>query len=140
MSRVLISSKQKKNKPQNTESPSYSVSADIEDLLNWHGKPIPKDKVDSILKDLEAEIKVPINNLCPPLPQEDAAPVDLSPIFLSKPPAYKKGDKVTNISIAMSWCSCGDGADLVLLLMCPSMCFSCLLSDGNETGIWLGPG
>lgn len=70
------------------------MSKDIEDLDNWHGKPIPKDKVGDILKDLEAEIQVPNKTLCPELPKEDTAAADLSPITLPSPPAYKKGDKV----------------------------------------------
>lgn len=67
---------------------------DIEDLDNWHGKPIPKDRVDDILKDLQSLIQVPNKTLCPELPKDDASPADLSPIRLPSPPAYKKGDKV----------------------------------------------
>lgn len=70
------------------------MSTEIEDLENWHGKPIPKDRVDELLKDLEAEIQVPNKTLCPELPKEDTAPADLGPITLPSPPAYKKGDKV----------------------------------------------
>lgn len=69
------------------------MSKDIEDHDNWHGKPIPKDRVDDILDNLKAEIQVPNKTLCPELPKEDTAPADLSPIVLPKP-AYKKGDKV----------------------------------------------
>lgn len=72
-----------------------SFSVDIEDLDNWHGKPIPKDMVDDLLKDLEAQIQVPNKTLSPELPIDDAAPADLSPISLLAPPAYKKGDKVS---------------------------------------------
>lgn len=70
------------------------MSKDIEDLDNWHGKPIPKDRVDELLKDLEAEIQVPNKTLCPELPKEDTAAADLRPISLPSPPAYNKGDKV----------------------------------------------
>lgn len=66
----------------------------IEDLENWHGKPIPKDRVDEILNDLQSQIQVPNKTLCPDLPNEDTAPADLSPISLASPPEYKKGDKV----------------------------------------------
>ncbi|KAM8755711.1 transketolase-like protein 2 [Acanthopagrus schlegelii] len=67
---------------------------DIEDNLNWHGKPIPKDRTEALLKELESLIQVPNKTLCPELPKDDAAPADLSPILLPSPPAYKKGDKV----------------------------------------------
>lgn len=70
------------------------MSKDIEDLDNWHGKPIPKDRVEEILKVLKAEIQVPNKTLCPELPKEDTAPADLSLITLPSPPAYKIGDKV----------------------------------------------
>lgn len=74
--------------------PSHSLSVDMEDIVYWHGKPIPKDKVDDILNDLQAQIQVPNKTLCPELPKDDTAPADLSPISLPSPPAYKKGDKV----------------------------------------------
>lgn len=67
---------------------------DIEDLDNWHGKPIPKDRVDNLLKDLQSLIQVPNKTLSPELPKDDTAAADLSPIKLPSPPAYKKGDKV----------------------------------------------
>lgn len=70
------------------------MSKDIEDEDNWHGKPIPKDRVDEILRDLESQIQVPNRTLCPELPEEDTAPIDPSPIVLASPPAYNKGDKV----------------------------------------------
>lgn len=69
-------------------------SLDIEDFDNWHGKPIPKDRVDDLLNDLQALIQVPNRTLSPELPNEDAAPVDDTPIHLLAPPAYNKGDKV----------------------------------------------
>ena len=72
----------------------HSLAVDIEDLENWHGKPIPKDKVDGLLKELKAQIQVPNKTLCPELPKEDTEPADLSPITMLAPPAYKKGEKV----------------------------------------------
>ncbi|KAG5282485.1 hypothetical protein AALO_G00056540 [Alosa alosa] len=67
---------------------------DIEDLDNWHGKPIPKDRVDTLLKDLQSQIQSPNKVLTPEMPQEDAKPVDYSAIRLPSPPAYKLGDKI----------------------------------------------
>ncbi|KAM9343763.1 transketolase-like protein 2 [Pholidichthys leucotaenia] len=65
----------------------------IEDEENWHGKPIPKDMKDAILKELESNIQNPGKTIDPELPNEDAEPADLSNISLS-PPEYKLGDKV----------------------------------------------
>uniref|UniRef100_A0A8C7DK44 Transketolase n=1 Tax=Oncorhynchus kisutch TaxID=8019 RepID=A0A8C7DK44_ONCKI len=66
----------------------------IEDMENWHGKPMPKDRAEEAIKDLAAQIQNPNNTVCPELPKEDTAPADLSPISLPSPPNYKIGDKV----------------------------------------------
>ena len=62
---------------------------------NWHGKPIPKERVDQLLADLKGQIQAPDKHLSPEVPKEDTAPADLTPIRLPAPPAYKLGDKVT---------------------------------------------
>uniref|UniRef100_A0A8C9T510 Transketolase n=1 Tax=Scleropages formosus TaxID=113540 RepID=A0A8C9T510_SCLFO len=61
---------------------------------NWHGKPIPKDKVDAFLSDLQEKIQTN-KPLCPEHPAEDLSPADLSPIHLPSLPPYKTGDKVS---------------------------------------------
>uniref|UniRef100_A0A673XDI5 Transketolase n=1 Tax=Salmo trutta TaxID=8032 RepID=A0A673XDI5_SALTR len=66
----------------------------IENMENWHGKPMPKDRAEEAIKDLEALIQNPNKTICPELPKEDTAPADLSPISLPSPPNYKIGDKV----------------------------------------------
>lgn len=83
----------------------FSICVDIEDLDNWHGKPIPKDRVDDLLNDLQAQIQVPNKTLSPELPKDDTAPADLSEIRLPSPPAYKKGDKVS-VGTVDGACSC----------------------------------
>lgn len=67
----------------------------IEDLDNWHGKPLG-DKAESVIAKLESEIKNKgPSTLHPQKPLHDDAPqVNISNIALSEPPAYKKGDKV----------------------------------------------
>lgn len=86
---------------------SFAI-VDIEDMENWHGKPIPKDLVGDLLKDLQKEIQVPNKKMTPELPVEDAAPADHTPIVLSKPPAYALGDKVTAYSEPQLFMSCWD--------------------------------
>ncbi|KAM4610910.1 transketolase-like protein 2 [Polymixia lowei] len=66
----------------------------IEDLENWHGKPIPADRVDDLLKDLQDRIQVPNKTLSPELPNDDTAPADTTTIVLPSPPGYKLGEKV----------------------------------------------
>ncbi|KAG9353184.1 hypothetical protein JZ751_017760 [Albula glossodonta] len=65
----------------------------IENEDNWHGKPIPKDRVDSLLAELQAQMQTN-KPLSPEQPNEDAAEADLSPISLPSPPQYATGDKM----------------------------------------------
>ncbi|KAJ8404652.1 hypothetical protein AAFF_G00335150 [Aldrovandia affinis] len=65
----------------------------IENEENWHGKPIPKDRVVSLLADLQEQIQTN-KPLRPKQPNEDTADADLSPISLPSPPEYKIGDKM----------------------------------------------
>ncbi|XP_035244268.1 transketolase-like protein 2 [Anguilla anguilla] len=65
----------------------------IENEDNWHGKPIPKDRVEGLLAELRSQIQTN-RSLCPQQPNEDTAKADLSPISLPSPPEYKIGDKM----------------------------------------------
>ena len=67
---------------------------DVEDELNWHGKPLGPKYEASI-----AAVKALIKNQGPhgvkPLAFKDDAPkVDISKVHLSEQPNYKLGDKV----------------------------------------------
>ena len=68
--------------------PKLFCNIGIEDKDNWHGKPIPKDRVDALLADLQSQIQSPNKSLSPELPQEDVKPADRSAIRLPSPPAY----------------------------------------------------
>uniref|UniRef100_A0A671QL52 Transketolase-like n=1 Tax=Sinocyclocheilus anshuiensis TaxID=1608454 RepID=A0A671QL52_9TELE len=67
----------------------------IEDQVNWHGKPMPKDRAEELINDLLSQIQSPNKPLHPHLPNEDAAPSDLTPIHLLTAPEYKIGDKMS---------------------------------------------
>lgn len=65
----------------------------IEDLENWHGKPLG-DKADQVIQHLQSIVK---NNgplqIHPQKPLKDDAPVvDITNIKLSSPPSYKLGE------------------------------------------------
>ncbi|KAK6304036.1 hypothetical protein J4Q44_G00264900 [Coregonus suidteri] len=60
-------------------------SPGIENMDNWHGKPIRRTGREAI-KDLEAQIQNPKQDHLPELPNEDPAPADLSPITLPSLP------------------------------------------------------
>ncbi|KAM4663773.1 transketolase-like protein 1 [Discoglossus pictus] len=65
----------------------------VENEDNWHGKPMPKDKVDSIIKQIQNQTQAN-DKLCPKLPTADAPKVNISGIKMQTPPAYKLGDKI----------------------------------------------
>lgn len=67
--------------------------AGVENEDNWHGKPMPKDKVEAIIKAIQNEIK-DAGRLCPELPAEDAPKVVIDGIQMASPPSYKMGDKI----------------------------------------------
>uniref|UniRef100_A0AAY4D2P5 Transketolase n=1 Tax=Denticeps clupeoides TaxID=299321 RepID=A0AAY4D2P5_9TELE len=89
----------------------------IEDQENWHGKPIPKDKVDALLSHLQSLIQSPNKTLIPELPAEDAKPADNSPICLPSPPAYNLGDKVsTRRAYGVALAKLGEGSQKVVAM------------------------
>jgi transketolase len=67
---------------------------DIEDKMNWHGKPLG-DKADSIIQHLTSLIKNP-SAVRPAIssPAADVAAVDLTGAALATPPAYSLGQEV----------------------------------------------
>uniref|UniRef100_A0A4W6EYF9 Transketolase n=1 Tax=Lates calcarifer TaxID=8187 RepID=A0A4W6EYF9_LATCA len=126
----------------------------IEDLDNWHGKPIPKDRVDDLLNDLQAQIQVPNKTLCPELPSDDTAPADLSPISLPSPPAYKKGDKMaTRRAYGTALVKLGQASQRVVALdgdtknstfsetfkkAFPDRYIECFIAEQNMVGVAIG--
>lgn len=68
----------------------------IEDLENWHGKPLG-GKSETVLAHLESQLMKPstLGKLRPKAPVADCQPTKLiGTIALPTPPPYKKGDKV----------------------------------------------
>uniref|UniRef100_A0A7N8XX57 Transketolase n=1 Tax=Mastacembelus armatus TaxID=205130 RepID=A0A7N8XX57_9TELE len=126
----------------------------IEDLDNWHGKPIPKDRVDDLLNDLQAQIQVPNKILCPQLPNDDAAPADLSPICMPSPPAYNKGDKIaTRRAYGLALAKLGQASQKVVALdgdtknstfsdmfkkAFPERYIECFIAEQNMVGVAMG--
>lgn len=65
-----------------------------EDKMAWHGKPLPKDMADSVIKELQSRIMSCNKRLYPAAPNEDTPPVSLRNIRMPSAPSYKPGDKV----------------------------------------------
>uniref|UniRef100_A0A5F8G8Z1 transketolase n=1 Tax=Monodelphis domestica TaxID=13616 RepID=A0A5F8G8Z1_MONDO len=89
---------------------------DIEDADNWHGKPMPKDKMDSIIKTIESQIQTH-KNLPPHLPVEDVPEVNISNVKMPSLPAYQIGDKVaTRKAYGAALAKLGHACDRVIAL------------------------
>ncbi|MGH0158608.1 UNVERIFIED_CONTAM: hypothetical protein FKN15_035532 [Acipenser sinensis] len=93
--KALWQAQQVKDKPTAIVTKTFKGKGiqGVEDQDNWHGKPIPKDKVDAILADLQGQIQTN-KLLCPEQPVEDSPKVDISNMCMPCPPAYKIGEKV----------------------------------------------
>lgn len=62
--------------------------------MGWHGKPLPKEMADGVIKDLQSRILNTSKRLYPAMPQEDTPPVSLRNIRMPSNPSYKPGEKV----------------------------------------------
>uniref|UniRef100_A0AAX7UWB2 transketolase n=1 Tax=Astatotilapia calliptera TaxID=8154 RepID=A0AAX7UWB2_ASTCA len=71
-----------------------------EDKMGWHGKPLPKDMAESVIKELQNRIISCNKRLYPAPPNEDTSPVSLRNIRMPSAPSYKPGDKVGSVVIA----------------------------------------
>ncbi|XP_043935936.1 transketolase-like protein 2 [Protopterus annectens] len=65
----------------------------VENEDNWHGKPMPVNKMDTIVNEIQDCIKTS-ECICPEPPVEDAPEVSIVNIKMSSPPAYNISDKV----------------------------------------------
>ncbi|XP_038603964.1 transketolase-like protein 1 [Tachyglossus aculeatus] len=65
----------------------------VENADNWHGKPMPKDRVESIINTIQNQIQTN-TNLSPKPPTEDAPQISVANVKMPSPPNYKIGDKI----------------------------------------------
>uniref|UniRef100_A0A8C0QPC9 transketolase n=1 Tax=Chelonoidis abingdonii TaxID=106734 RepID=A0A8C0QPC9_CHEAB len=65
----------------------------VEDAENWHGKPMPKDKVESIIGAIQSQIQTH-EVLVPQPPIEDVPQISIAGICMPSPSEYTTGDKV----------------------------------------------
>ncbi|KAM6925223.1 transketolase-like protein 2 [Xenentodon cancila] len=128
----------------------------VEDQENWHGKPMPRDRLSDILNDLESQIQVPNRTLCPKLPSDDTKPADLTPVSLSssRAPLVKKGDKMsTRRAYGLALARLGQANERVVALdgdtknstfadlfkkACPERYIECFIAEQNMVGVAIG--
>lgn len=65
-----------------------------EDKMGWHGKPLPRDMADSVVKELQGRIVSCNKRIYPSPPKEDTSPVSLRNFRMPSAPSYKPGEKV----------------------------------------------
>uniref|UniRef100_A0A8C2WCG1 Transketolase n=1 Tax=Cyclopterus lumpus TaxID=8103 RepID=A0A8C2WCG1_CYCLU len=59
-----------------------------EDKMGWHGKPLPKDMADSVIKEMQSRVVSCNKRLYPAPPNEDASPVSLRNVLMTDKKAY----------------------------------------------------
>lgn len=62
--------------------------------MGWHGKPLPRDMADSVVKELQGRIVSCNKRVYPSPPKEDTSPVSLRNFRMPSAPSYKPGEKV----------------------------------------------
>uniref|UniRef100_W5NEU8 Transketolase n=1 Tax=Lepisosteus oculatus TaxID=7918 RepID=W5NEU8_LEPOC len=116
--KALWQAKQVKEKPTAIVAKTFKGKGlkGIENAENWHGKPIPKDRVEALLADLQSLIQTN-KPLSPEQPAEDAPPVDISNIVMPSPPAFKIGDKMaTRRAYGLALAKLGEASGRVVAL------------------------
>nr|XP_020648707.1 transketolase-like protein 1 [Pogona vitticeps] len=88
----------------------------VEDADNWHGKPMPKDKVDSIISTIEGQIQT--NKVLPiHPPTQDVPQINIGDIKMPSPPAFKIGEKVaTRKAYGLALAKLGNANNRVVVL------------------------
>lgn len=94
--RAFFEAQQTKDRPTAIIAKTFKGKffPNIEDLENWHGKPLG-DSADGVIKHLQALIKNKGQSSLGPLSPIDNAPVvSIANVQLASPPAYKMGEQV----------------------------------------------
>ncbi|XP_071984504.1 transketolase [Engystomops pustulosus] len=88
----------------------------IEDMENWHGKPLPKDMAEKAIKEIQSKIQSN-KKLSPALPVEDAPSINIKGIKMPSPPNYKLGEKIaTRKAYGIALAKLGHANDRVIAL------------------------
>ncbi|XP_053147185.1 transketolase-like protein 1 isoform X1 [Hemicordylus capensis] len=93
--RALWQASQVKGKPTAIVAKTFKGRGipDVENADNWHGKPIPKDKVESVINTIQSQIQTN-KVLSVQSPAEDVPQINITDIKMPSPPAYKIGEKL----------------------------------------------
>uniref|UniRef100_H0VJY4 transketolase n=1 Tax=Cavia porcellus TaxID=10141 RepID=H0VJY4_CAVPO len=88
----------------------------VEDAESWHGKPMPQERADAIIKLIESQIQTN-RSLTPQPPIEDSPQVNIEDIKMTIPPAYEVGDMMaTRKACGLALAKLGYANDRVVVL------------------------
>nr|XP_055194556.1 transketolase-like protein 1 isoform X2 [Nyctereutes procyonoides] len=107
-----------KNKPTAVVAKTFKGRGipSVEDAENWHGKPMPKERADAIIKLIESQIETN-KNLEPKPPIEDSPPVNILDIEMASPPAYTVGEQIaTRKACGLALAKLGHANNRVIVL------------------------
>lgn len=84
-----------KNKPTAIVAKTFKGRGipNVEDAEHWHGKPMPRERADAIIRLIESQIQTN-KNLTPKPPVEDSPQISIKNIKMACLPDYQVGDKV----------------------------------------------
>nr|XP_060511741.1 transketolase-like protein 1 [Panthera onca] len=115
---VFLQASQVKNKPTAVVAKTFKGrgTPSIEDAENWHGKPMPKERADAIIKLIESQIQTN-ENLDPKPPIEDSPQINILDIEMLSLPAYTVDEKVaTRKACGLALAKLGHANDRVIVL------------------------
>ncbi|XP_023570474.1 transketolase-like protein 2 isoform X2 [Octodon degus] len=116
--RAFWQAAQVKNKPTAIIAKTFKGRGipNIEDAENWHGKPMPKERADAIIKLIESQIQTN-RTLTPKAPTEDSPQINISNIKMTSLPTYKVGEKIaTRKAYGMALAKLGLSCERVIAL------------------------
>nr|XP_010330093.1 transketolase-like protein 1 isoform X2 [Saimiri boliviensis boliviensis] len=92
---VFWQASQVKHKPTAVVAKTFKGrgTPSMEDAESWHGKPMPRERADAIIKLIESQLKTS-RNLDPQPPIEDSPEINIMDIRMTSPPDYRVGDKI----------------------------------------------
>ncbi|XP_070362657.1 transketolase-like protein 2 isoform X2 [Equus asinus] len=146
---------QVKNKPTAIVAKTFKGRGipDIEDAENWHGKPMPKERADAIIKLIESQIQTN-RNFIVKLPLEDSPQVSIRNIKMTCLPDYEVGDKIaTQKAYGLALVKLGRANDRLIVLdgdaknstfseifkkEYPERFIECVMAEQNMVSVALG--
>ncbi|CAK6444493.1 unnamed protein product [Pipistrellus nathusii] len=115
---VFWQATQVKNKPTAVIAKTFKGRGipSVEDIENWHGKPMPTERADAIIKLIESQIETNMQ-LTPKFPIEDSPQINTTEVQMTSLPIYEVGDKVaTRKACGLALAKLGHANERVIVL------------------------